>query len=242
MRKLIVLSILVLMVMCLWGKTYKIVYEDYPPFEFKDNNGVMKGLDIDILNAIARNEKVSFEYIPVPWARALSMVENGDCDAIISLFKTPERDKFLLFPSEGLGFEANVIFANDSFKGDVKTINDLKGKTVGTVTEYSYGKEFDAYKGYVKEESKDQETMFKKLANNRINMAITNELVGFYMLKDLGIKNVRKLSYVADDQPLYIGVSKKSANATELHALLNKGLNDLKKSGELAKIRNSYKK
>ncbi len=242
MKKCMLFIFIMIMMSLVWAKTYKIVFDAYPPYEYKDDNGTMKGLDIDILKAIAKNENVSFEYILVPWARALSMAEMGDCDAIISLFKNPEREKFLLFPSEGLGYETNVIFANDSFKGDIKTIGDLKGKTIGIVTEYFYGKEFDEYNGYTKEESKDQETLFKKLANNRVSLVITNELVGYYMLKSMNVNNVRKLSYIADNQALNIGVSKKSVNSVELLKLLNKGLNDLKKSGELTKIRNNYKK
>ncbi len=241
MRRIILIVLLLMSVYCLWSKNYKIVYEEYPPFEFKEN-GVMKGLDIEILSAVAKKGNFTIEFVEVPWARALVMAEKGDCDGIISLFKTEERSKFLSYPTEGLGFEANVIFASANFKGDIKVVNELKGLTIGTVTEYSYGKDFDEYKGYVKEESKDQETMFKKLANNRVNLIITNELVGFYMLKSMNITNARKLSYVADNQPLYIGISKKSPNSAELYTLINNGLNDLKKSGELEKIRKKYKK
>lgn len=242
MKKSILLVLILLsMVLLLHSKTYKIVWEQYPPYEYEENN-VIKGLDIEILRAIEKAENVKFEFVQVPWERALRMAQTGEADGIISLFKTEERQAFLHFPSEGLAFEKNVIFAKNTYKGDIKTVADLKGKTIGITSGYSYGKTFDDATGFTKDPSTDQETMFKKFVNNRYEMVISNELVGHYMLKSLNAKDYKILSYVADNQMLYIGISKKSVNSKEVLDLINRGLANLKKSGELAKIRAKYLK
>ncbi len=241
MKKIILLALILLSVVLLQSKTYKIVWEEYPPYEYEENK-VIKGLDIEILRSIEKAENVKFEFVQVPWERALRMTQTGEADGIISLFKTEERQAFLHYPNEGLAFEKNVIFAKNTYKGDIKTVGDLKGKTIGITSGYSYGKTFDDASGFTKDPSTDQETMFKKFVNNRYEIVISNELVGHYMLKSLNAKDYKVLSYVADDQLLYIGISKKSANSKELLDLLNRGLGNLKKSGELAKIRARYMK
>ncbi len=241
MKKTVILLLALMCVLTLMAKSYKIVYEEYPPYEFK-SGGKLTGLDIEILNAIASKAKVSFEFVEVPWERALHMVQTGEADGIISLFATDERKGFLHFPAEGLAYEKNIIFARKSFNGNVKTVSDLKGNMIGVTAGYSYGKSFDTAKGLNKDESKDQETMFKKFINNRFDLLITNELVGHYMFNTMKFKDFKALSYVADNQMLYMGISKKSANSSELLNLVNKHLSDMKKSGELNKIRAKYTK
>ncbi len=239
MKRVLILLLVLLSMMSLMAKTYKIVYEEYPPYEFK-SGGKLTGLDVDILNAIATKNNINFDFVEVPWERALHMVQIGEADGIISLFATDERKAFLNFPSEGLAYEKNVIFARKSFKGDIKNINEMKENLIGVTSGYSYGKTFDNAKNIKKDVSKDQETMVKKFINKRFDLFITNELVGHHMLKSQNFSDYKTLSYVADNQMLYIGISKKSANSKELFDIVNKSLNEMKASGELNKIRAKY--
>lgn len=239
MKNIYLLILLMLIVLGLSAKTYTVVCEEYPPYEYLEN-GKPTGLDIEILQAVAQKAGIEFKYNFVPWERALYLTKNKQADAIISLFKTAEREEFLLFPEEGLAYERNVIFAKENYNREINKIDDLKNLTIGVTSGYSYGPEFDDYVGVNKDFSNDQDTMIRKFANNRFEIFITNELVGHYLLKKQGVANYKTLGYVADDQMLYMGISKGMADSEILYDKVNTALKELKQSGELDAIRKKY--
>jgi len=241
MKKNIIALALLAFALLAMAKTYKLVYEEYPPYEYKVN-GKLTGMDVEILEEAAKTAGVSLEFKEYPWARATKMAEEGEVDAIFSMSKTADREKLFYFPSVYLSGETNVIFANDAFKGEIKSITDLKGKRIGVVADYSYGVEFDGYKDCKKEINSNQETLMKKLKENRFQLAINNQLVGNHKAKELGATNIRVLSYIASNDPLFLGVSKKSASGKEFFDLMNKTLSDMDKAGKLKPIRDKYTK
>lgn len=219
---------------------FTIVSEEYPPYEYLED-GKPVGQDVEILQEAAKIAGIKISYQFFPWERATDMVKKGNADAIISLFKNEERSAFLYFPETPLSYEKNVIFANKFFSGDIKNLDDLKGKTVGIMSGYSYG-EFDNYKDAIKEEAFSQKILLNKLKGNRYQLVVNNELVTFFMLKSLDIEKseFRELSYVIGNDPLFIGFSKASPAGENFFNLISGALKQMESSGQLAQIRNKY--
>jgi len=241
MKKLLTATVLLALTLAVQAKNYKLAYEEYPPYEYKQD-GKLVGVDIEILEEAAKIAGVTLEFKEYPWARATKMAEDGEVDAIFSMSKTAEREKAFFFPTVNLASETNVIFANDAYKGDVKSLADLKGKTIGVIQDYSYGTDFDNFKDCKKELNSNQDALVKKLQANRFQLAINNELVGNYMAKSVGATNIRVLSYVVNTDPLYLGISKKAPNGKEFYDKMNAALTNLEKSGKLKIIRDKYLK
>jgi ABC-type amino acid transport substrate-binding protein len=106
---------------------------DYNPYEYFEN-GVKKGFDIDLLNAISQKTDVSIEYIEIAnWDDKFSMLENNEFDCIISsLSITEDRKKYCDFSDPYLEFDLTVLTKDDSITGINNTMN---GKTIA-VTHY----------------------------------------------------------------------------------------------------------
>ncbi len=241
MKRLVLLATALCLSFSVFAQTYLCVAEEYPPYEYLQD-GKFAGLDIEMISRAAEKAgvKVRFEFFP--WKRCLDMVTTGQADAIFSLSKTTERQGFLYFPDQYLGPEKNVILANPEFKGDVRKQADLKGLSVGVITEYAYGTEFDDDIAINKLPAQDMEELLRMLNGRRFPLCIANLPIAVYYLKKMGYKDIRQLSWVVSDDPLYLGISKASPRGKEFYTKINAGLQALEKSGELAKIRNAYLK
>ncbi len=221
--------------------TLLFVTEEYPPYEYLEN-GKPVGCDVDALLKASEMTGIPIEIKFIPWKRAMIMVQDGSADAIFSLLKTAERESFLLYPETPLSLEINRIFTNKTFTGKIWKLSDLDNKTVGVMTDYSYGEEFDNYKGLKKEVEYDQETQIKKLAGNRYQYIVNNELVTFYLMKKLNIslEDCVPQGLVVSQEPLYVAFSKKAPNSENTHKKFSEALQTLSEKGEMQTILKKY--
>lgn len=104
---------------------------DSKPFAFKDSDGEIKGIEVDLAKAIAERmlgdkNKVMFKNI-TPQERMKAVIR-GDVDMVISTMTiTPQREKIVTF-SEPYFVAGQVICVRKNSK--IETINDLINKRV----------------------------------------------------------------------------------------------------------------
>lgn len=217
-----------------------LVYETYPPYEYMDG-GKLVGTDVDIIREACKRIGCDPEFLDRPWKRAIEEVKAGQADGIFSLFKTGEREAFLYYPSEGLSFEKNIVIAKKGKGIKAAKLDDLKGKTVGVVVDYSYGDAFDADKSIKKETCKSNEELLKKLDGERMDVAIINEVVFNSLVKKMGMKDKLEVIYQQSYDPLYVAFSMaKGVKAKKLAADFSRVLEEMRKKGEIKKIIDKY--
>ena len=69
-----------------------------PPFNMRNRNGEVEGLDVDIVRALAQAMGVKLHLVERPFAELLPALEKGDVDLVISgLTITPERNARVAF-------------------------------------------------------------------------------------------------------------------------------------------------
>ena len=241
MKKILTGLIILMMSASAFAQAFRFVTEDYPPYVYSDN-GVAKGLDVEILNAIKAKTGLDIKIEFFPWNRAMAMAQDGTADAIFSLFKTAEREAFIQYPSTALYDNRTVLFTSKEYIGDIKSNDDLKGQTVGIVQGNSYGDAFDKSTHFTKDAVSSTDVMVKKFQGGRIKLFVEAEEVGNYVLKKNNVAGYRVMSHVVVTEKSFVGVSKKSPRAQELFTKINAALADLEKSGELAKIKASFGK
>lgn len=106
----------------------------YGMMEYFDKNGNIVGLDIDIINEIAKRMGVSVEIRDIDWDNLFTAVKSGEVDvSISSIGITEERKKEMLFsaPYNNAGQVIIVKKENE----EIKTPEDLKEKIVGSQKE-----------------------------------------------------------------------------------------------------------
>ncbi|SNV58358.1 basic amino acid ABC transporter substrate-binding protein [Veillonella rodentium] len=208
----------------------------YAPFGFKEKNtGKLDGFDIDIINAIAKEEGVEAEIQNLNFDALLPALQSNTLDIAISdMTISEERAKSVDFSNPyyiaGNGLVVNMDNAN------IKSFKDLEGKRIG-VSIGSTGAEIARKipNAQVREFNLIVDA-FLELQNRGVDVVINDTPVNEYyvMNKGRGIAKVTGEDYEA--APLGIAVKKGNG---ELLNKINDGLAKIKANG---KYREIYKK
>lgn len=70
----------------------------------------LKGLDADIMRAVAKNLGMRVVFEPYPWKRVLEMAERRLVDAVFDLAPTERRKAYLYYPDTPISLESTVFW------------------------------------------------------------------------------------------------------------------------------------
>lgn len=130
---------------------------DYPPFEYY-KNGQIVGMDIDIINAIAKELGLKAEIQPMEFDSIIASLESGRSDmGISSITATPARKKNLDF-SESYHVTSLAILTRAVDK--ISTLDQLAHKTVAAQTASIMEK-------YLKDRAQDYNFSVFSISNNK---------------------------------------------------------------------------
>lgn len=219
---------------------FTVVFESYPPYEFYQGTELV-GIDVDIVREAASRlgKEVTFE--ERPWKRAMDEVREGQVDAIISLFKTDERQEFLYFPTENLSVEKVVIMANPDNPVSIGKLEDLRAHSIGVLPDYAYGEAFDSMEGLNKDVSNDNVSLIRKLVKGRTDVIVGNELVLKDLARSEGLAGKIETAYTLDEGKMYIGFSKaRGEQAKALAEGFSKVLAEMRADGTIDRIMSKY--
>lgn len=89
--------------------------EGYPPANFWDDLGVVRGIDADFLAAISELTGLQFEFVRMDsWPDTVEAVRNREIDMITCVTSSPAREEFLEFTEVYYDFPIAIITRSDS--------------------------------------------------------------------------------------------------------------------------------
>jgi len=104
---------------------------DYPPYEYVDEAGNMKGFDVELMEEIAKRMDVELEWQDMPFDSLIAAVQEGKIDMSIACFNySEERDKEVDFSDEYYTSQDAFIVTND-FSGEFIAPEDAANFKVG---------------------------------------------------------------------------------------------------------------
>jgi polar amino acid transport system substrate-binding protein len=171
-----------------WGEKLRIVTEPWAPYVYEDG-GKNLGLDYETTAIVFKRLGIEVEWQFLPWKRCLSMLETGQADGALDIFHSDERDATLLYPSEPLSDVEFVLFYANDRPHPFRSLDELKGLTVGTSPGYLYSSDFSESPLFTREPAPTHEANFGKLLRGRIDLLITDRRVGQHLLDELGIRD-----------------------------------------------------
>ncbi|MGO2852387.1 MAG: transporter substrate-binding domain-containing protein, partial [Tetragenococcus koreensis] len=212
-------------------RTYQIGTDvTFAPFEFQNDENEYEGIDIDILNAIADDQGFKVDLRPLGFDSSVQGVQSNQLDGMIAgMSITDEREQSFDFsdPYFDSGIQMAVAQGND----EIKSYNDLSGKTVGakvgTESADFLEENQDEYDFDVKNYD-DATGLYGAVKNNTVD-AIFDD----YPVLGYAIKQGEELSLVGEPEAGNpYGFAVKKDQNKELLEKFNAGLKDLKDSGE----------
>jgi PAS domain S-box-containing protein len=112
---------------------------NYAPFEFRDTDGNLKGMALDLLDWIALEAGLQVVSLDTTFFEAQSMVLDGRADVLTSLFKSSGRSSKFSFSETAFVVPAHVFTKPGSFS--MSSLNALSGKRIA-IQRGDYGLEF----------------------------------------------------------------------------------------------------
>jgi len=237
--------IIVIMSPCLWSETIKYAVFPAPPYmigaDRQDSD--LKGIDVEIINEIAKRANLKVEYIRCPWVRALELMKSGKADILSSVYKRPEREEFMLYFDKPFLNKLPIAFYYRKDSGiSITKYSDLyKYQNIAVLRGASYFPKFDTDRLINKYEVASQEQIFPMLVHKRVQVMAGYMPTENYYITINNYKDIIKQSpYVYNERAkVYMAISKKSALSKRM-GLFNKINNELYREGFTAKVVKKY--
>ncbi len=221
------------------SNTYKVGTDlTFAPFEFQNDNGEYVGIDVDLLNTIAKKQNFTVDLKPLGFNSSVQAVQSGQVNAMIAgMSVTEERKKSFDFSNPY--FIGGISMAVHKDNTQIKSYDDLKGKAVavktGTVSANYVDKIKDKY-GFTVKSYDSADALY-----DVINVGGADAIFDDYPIIDYSITKGKSLKRVGDIQERcdYAFAVKKGTNQ-ELVNMFNEGLKELKQTKEYDAIIAKY--
>lgn len=217
--------------------------EDYPPYIY-EKDGELVGICTELVEAAFSLLGISVSYNEYPFSRMLKKAEWGQVDAVMMVFRTPEREEYLYYPDNSLFYEHNSFFVKKSTQITYSgKLEELRNYAIGIVFGFSYGEQFDNAAYIEKEVSANHELLLRKLRGNRFKVGLGNKHVVQFYADTIGFED--GIEFLEpnhfDKEPLYVAFTKKVPGYDKLAERFSQALDELKESGQYQQILAKYK-
>ena len=188
-----------------------VVYTQWHPYTYREGD-TAKGFEIDIFRAVMNRMGVKAELQQFPFKRCMKMLEDGNAQALISILKTKQRERFTVFPEEHISISRTLFFTKTG--SDIQyggSLKSLQRYTIGVIAGFSYGKAFDNASYLKKEEVVDAERLINMVIGGRYDLGVENQAVVRGTARKLGVeRSIRFLSPPVHTRKLFVGFSRAS--------------------------------
>lgn len=224
------------------GKKYIVATDTtFAPFEFTDKDNNFVGIDVDLLAAIASEEGFEYDLQSLGFDAAVAALESNQADAVIAGMSITDTRKEKYDFSDP--YYESYVCAAAKDGGDVKSLDDLKGKTVAAKT----GTQSADWAESIKGDYNLTITYFDQSDMMYQDVQAGNSAACFedYPVMVYGITQGNGFTIIGEDEdnfasPYAFAVMK--GKNSELIEVFNKGLKSLKDSGKYDEIVNKYLK
>ncbi|MTB64733.1 ABC transporter permease subunit [Streptococcus sp. zg-86] len=156
----------------------------YAPFEFKDSDQVYKGLDVDIIDEVAKRSNWTINKSFPGFDAAVNAVQSGQADALMAGTTITEARKKVFTFSDPY-FDTKIVIATAK-KSPVSDYAQLKGKTVGVKNGTAAQNFLDRHKneyGYTVKTFDAGDTMYNSLSAGAVDAVMDDEAVIQYAIQ-----------------------------------------------------------
>ncbi|MDR1467386.1 MAG: ABC transporter substrate-binding protein/permease [Oscillospiraceae bacterium] len=217
------------------GQVKMITNAEFPPFEFIDDKGDIKGIDIDISQKIAEEIGVKLNIESVSFDAILLELESGSADfAAAAMTSSEERSQNFSFSDPYFTTTQRILVKKES---KIKSSSDLVGKKIGV----AIGTVGDSYcsskEGFLEPVrfSKPADAV-SDLINSRLDAVVVDDLTADQLISGK-LDLIKKTEENLTQEDYVIVVRKNDENF--LH-IINEVIAKLKDNGELQKIFDNY--
>jgi polar amino acid transport system substrate-binding protein len=224
-------------------------WDPWEPYHFEDVDGKLRGLEIELVEAIANGAGCTMRYERGQWNQLLAKLDRGEIDVLSAATPTEERRAYALF-SEPYRSESFRLFVRageaERFSGQDLPGLIGAGMRIGTTLGYVYTPEISALRdgdatagAFV--DHPEAELAFLALIENRVDGVLEDPYVAAAILRRRGWQDL------VVQHPLDLGENQvsfmfsKASVKPEVVQRFDQSLAALKQSGQLEAIVRRYR-
>ncbi len=230
---------------CASAETISLVTDPWCPYACQPDSD-RPGYMIELAKAVFEPMGHSVEYRIMPFARAVTEVEQGKAFGLVGEQQVPERAG-LIFPKVEQGQAKACFYTSQTSPWRYTDQASLKKQRIGTINTYVYGAELDtalAAAGPVVSTGYGDQALInnvKKLEAKRLDAIVEYEAVIAYKMKtESGFNKLRQAGCAKQASNIYIPFSPIAPNAGSYAQALADGMKTLRQNGKLAAILARY--
>lgn len=216
-------------------RTFTVGFDkDFPPFGFVDENGNYTGFDLEVAAEVAKRLGWELKLQPISWEAKDMELSAGNIDCIWNGFTINGREDDYTWTDPYMANRQVFVVRADS---GVKTLDDLKGKTVAVQLDSSAEAALndrpdllESFGEYIK--TADYNTAMMDLEAGAVDAVAMDETVAMYQIEKRGLKFSILEETLAEEM---YGVGFRLGNE-ELRDTVQKVLEEMAADGTLSEI------
>ncbi len=165
------------------------VSEDYPPFEYTENDRVT-GFTVALVDELYKRSGHTGKVKIYPWARAYNIALNKPNILVHRMTRSSKREKLFKWVGKIVDKRVSLFKLKSRKDIDLSSLEEAKQYRVGTIRDQSSTK-FMYKKGFVEGQHvfsvKDVEANVNKLMHNRVDLILSMEPVLQFKVNNMGI-------------------------------------------------------
>ncbi|MDD2736439.1 MAG: PAS domain S-box protein [Desulfuromonadaceae bacterium] len=189
-------------------KSIRVVMDDnYPPYVFKDEQGVLKGIIVDQWKLWEKKTGIHAEVSGMDWGEAQRRMHAGEFDVIDSIFRNEKREAIYDFTKPYARLDVPLFFHKDI--SGISGADDLKGFLVAAKAGDNSINVLKAHGVTNIAEYPSYEKLIEAARDGKVKVFTVDRPPALYYLNKMGIQNKFR-----ETKPLYYG---------EFHRAVRKG-------------------
>lgn len=209
----------------------------WAPWTYHNESDELVGYDVEVAKCIAEKLGVEVEFVEGEWDGLLAGLDDGRYDIMVNgVGVTAEREEKYDFSTPYAYNRTAVIVRGDY--NDIKSMEDLKGKTTANTISSTYAMQAESYGAEVTAVDDLTQTIELLLAE-RIDATLNAEVVFTDYKKAHPESDIKIAAYSDDVEKVAIPVQKGEDSASLLEAI-NKALDELSADGTLTELSEKY--
>jgi polar amino acid transport system substrate-binding protein len=217
-----------------------VLTENFPPYNY-EQNGYVEGISSEIVRLVLDDSKVNYKITAMPWTRAYALTQSQPNTLLFSTSRSAKREKLFKWIGPIAPKKYSVFALKSRSDIEINSLEDMKKYRIGT-TQNDARESYLIEKGFKIGDQLDSladespnESNFKKLRINRIDLWPMPDAVAHYIVKKAGYEpdEIINRVYVLDDlskDGYYIAVNKETDETIVNN--LQKSLDKLRRNGK----------